>query len=119
MDPTSRFVRRWRDLSIFFLAVSLFRLPYSMAFGGIRVLPCFLWNDLYFLVDNLIALNCGYLGRHHTSPPVMDRRRIVARYLSWATFRSGDRWCAHVFFMEYAPFYLALLLCRRLGVRSE
>jgi hypothetical protein len=52
--------------------------------------------DLYFVADNIIALNTGYVKR---GVLVTDRKLIARRYFRWATFLSGDRWSFYVFLM--------------------
>lgn len=65
-------------------------------------------SDLYFLLDNLLALNTAILVKGERL--LEDRRTIAYRYFSWETFQRGDRWCFPVFLMEFVPFYGGLLL---------
>jgi hypothetical protein len=69
-------LHRWKNFAIVFLAIALFRLPYLMAFGGISVLMNFLWTDIYFLADGLVALNTAYTQK---GTLVMDRKLIARR----------------------------------------
>lgn len=71
-------------------------------------------SDLYFLLDNLLALNTAILVKGERL--VADRRLIAHRYFSWETFQRGDRWCFPVFLMEFLPFYVGLLLQRFLDL---
>ena len=106
LDPRSLFMVRWKSLCIVFLSISFFRLPIIMAFGAHGLVVDFMC-DVYFLFDNMLALNTAIMYKDRL---IIDRREIVMRYFSWETFRKGERWCFLVFVMEFIPFYLGIIL---------
>jgi hypothetical protein len=105
--PDDKFVARWRGVCIVFLAITLFRLPIYIAFSGTTTWATFVINDAYFLADNILALNTGFM---HKGKPVMERRQILDRYFRWDTFTRGDRWSFWVFVIEFVPFYVANMI---------
>lgn len=55
--------RSWNDLCIVFLCVSFIRLPMYTAFGAPKLWSVFLTTDLYFLLDNALALNTAFWSK--------------------------------------------------------
>ncbi|GAB5032884.1 potassium channel skor-like [Nannochloropsis oceanica] len=106
LDPRLLFMVRWKSLCIVFLSISFFRLPIIMAFGAHGLVVDFMC-DIYFLFDNMLALNTAILYKDRL---ITNRREIVMRYFSWETFRKGERWCFLVFVMEFVPFYVGIIL---------